>query len=69
MQVFYIIIQIENRVGDELPWSMMRYLQIERNLHLHFSASFDLEKFMLLVILIKQYVRLIPTSSERVPRF
>ena len=33
MQVLNIIIQIENRVGDQLPRSMMCYLHIETNLH------------------------------------
>ena len=66
MQVLYIIIQIENRVGDQLPRSMVRDLHIETTIHLHFSASFDLEKRMLLVIPIKQYIRFISTSSESV---
>lgn len=68
MKILHVVVEVENRIGDELSGSVMCDLCVSSKWDANLSSPLDAIECVFVVILVEQDVALISSSAESVSR-
>ena len=68
MKILHVVVEVENRIGDELPGSVMRDLCVSSKWDANLPSPLDTIECVFVVILVEQDVAFISSSAESVSR-